>query len=116
MGDHDKHAMHGNSIEAYADDIHKLSKRAQEIYSKLCRHGKMTDRQVLKTMFPDSDDMNLVRPRLTDLKKQRFIVECGDVDDAKTGKLVRLVRAVTPEERAKLIAAENGDDMQARLL
>jgi len=49
----------------------------------------LTDRQVKEKL--DVDDMNNVRPRITELINSRHLRECEDVKDEKTGRKVRTV-------------------------
>lgn len=91
-----------NSLIAYRNEVQKFSKRANLIYGFLLRSGRaMTDRQIKDELFGFSADMNTTRPRISDLVKAGWIREHGKkVIDGVTGKLVRKVQAVSPEERA----------------
>lgn len=53
---------------------------------------RFTDREVLKILFPGKDDMNLVRPRINELLKDKKIEECGTV--WAMGRPVRRCRLV----------------------
>ena len=58
----------------------------------------LTDREVKKLCH--FDDLNDVRPRITELLSYPYerLVECGDVKDFKTKKMVRTTRLVRPGE------------------
>ena len=67
-----------------------LGRRANLILDAVIACGPCTDRQLRNGL--GFDDMNSVRPRISELKKGGFIEECGKVEDPVTGKPVRLVR------------------------
>lgn len=94
--------IHPNSLAAYQADGFKLGKRALEIYALLRDKGPMTDRQVVYAF--GKSDLNYCRPRLTSLLQDDWAVECGETKCSTTGKTVRLVRALSSEERAARIA------------
>ena len=96
---------HQNSKNAFSERIEELSPRAQEIYGKLVRIGQpKTDREILQLCFPGREDMNLVRPRLTELKHEHWVEESGDVKDAMPHVEVRKIRALSAEERQRRLA------------
>jgi len=49
----------------------------------------MTDREVAEALL--FDDMNAVRPRITELVQAGSLVEVGSKQDTETGRTVRLV-------------------------
>jgi len=103
MGKHAQHEMHENSLTAYRS-ITDLSKRAQDIYYTLAHSPRaMTAREVLDKLFPGRGDPNLVRPRLTELKDDGWVVEVTNVVDDLTGCTVSAFRAVSPDTREKLL-------------
>lgn len=51
-----------------------------------------TDRQALNRLYPGSGDMNMVRPRITELIESGYLIECGSVSCPVTGKTVRECR------------------------
>jgi len=51
----------------------------------------MTDRQIKEKLFGESGDMNLVRPRITELIHEHRLIECGEIVDPVTGDTVRRV-------------------------
>lgn len=89
--------MHINSIAAYREEFDKLSQRSKAIYFYLLNAGvARTDRMILGAIFGEGD-MNMVRPRITELLQDGWLVETGSVKDV-TGKTVRLVKALTQAE------------------
>jgi hypothetical protein len=90
-----------NSLIAYRAEIKKFNKRENLIYGFLLRAGRaMTDREIKDELFGFTADMNTTRPRLSDLIRAGWIRETGKTIDGITGKRVRKVKAVSPEERA----------------
>jgi hypothetical protein len=51
----------------------------------------MTDREILNDLFPGRDDMNLVRPRISDLVRDGALIEVGTAIDPASGHEVRQV-------------------------
>lgn len=87
--------IHENSVRSY-HEVEK-AKRHEEILATYRWWGKpLTDRQVKDLMH--FDDLNLCRPRITELIAMRRLKECGNVKDSKTHRTVRLVRLMRPEE------------------
>lgn len=74
-----------NSLEAFrhlADNCHR------EVFDEFLRMGlPLTDRQV-KTLL-GKDDMNDVRPRISELLGFGFLVKSGNIKDEKSGFMVR---------------------------
>lgn len=100
--------IHQHTLEAYSKAAEVLGKRAREVYMCLADNGDLTDRQIRDLLFP-GQDMNLVRPRITDLKRDGWIEETADTTiDAVSHQKVRILRAVDPETRRqrKLAQAE----------
>ena len=91
--------MHANSLIAYYEERRKFNKREKLVYGQLAFGGAQTDRQIKDAVFHVNGDMNLVRPRVSDLIKRGWIIEVGKTKDTVTGKAVRIVKAVSPEER-----------------
>ena len=86
--------MHINSINAYYEELPRLSKRASDIYNFFTNtHSRNerfhTDRQV-KTIL-GFDDMNQVRPRITELIQLGLLEEVGKTKCPITCKMVRVV-------------------------
>ena len=92
--------VHINSLLAYYDEIKNFSKREAMVYGHIAMSPDyLTDRQVKDALFGNGGDMNACRPRISDLIRKGWIKEVGKVKDGVTGKQVRLVRAVTAEEK-----------------
>jgi predicted ArsR family transcriptional regulator len=82
--------IHENSRASYDAIKPELSGRRKEIYLTLCKSSrKMTDREVKDEM--GLNDMNSVRPRITELIKMGHVEEVGNVKCPLTGKTVRQV-------------------------
>jgi hypothetical protein len=95
--------VHDNSVKGYHESIDELHGRARDIYHKLCFFGvPMTARELRDRCYPDQD-MNYVRPRLTELKEQLWVIEFENVEDDLTGKTVAAYKAVSAEKRAQII-------------
>ena len=91
--------VHINSLICYYDEIKKFNKREKLIYGHIAMSkDPLTDRQVKDALFGNSGDMNTCRPRISDLIKKGWLKEVGKVRGV-TGKNVRLVKAVSPEEK-----------------
>lgn len=107
MGKHDTHNMHDNSLDAYADDEAQLSDRATRIL-EIVRSAErpLTARQVLGAYCLElgvrHHDMNLVRPRISELVKDGWLEEAGKVKDAVTGKTVALFQVRQVEHQQEL--------------
>ena len=87
--------MHENSVEAFMGEKFRLDRRCSEVLGAIMQLGSATDRMVKD--FLNYEDMNTVRPRITELKKLGLVYEAGKAKCAKTGKRVRVVR-VKPAE------------------
>lgn len=93
-------SVHINSFTAYLSEFEKLDKRAKLIYGHLAMEQRpMTDREIKDSLFGPSADMNMVRPRISEMKAGGWIVEIGRQQDKVTGQNVRLVKTVSPTER-----------------
>jgi predicted HTH transcriptional regulator len=93
--------MHQHSLQARKDNLADFNERERVIYDLLRVHGPMTDRGVMQRL--GYTDPNMVRPRITELKKSDWVVECGEEVDPGTHVKVRLVKALTPAERSQLL-------------
>ena len=70
--------MHNHSLEAYAQitETGVKDSRAMAILEVFKNAGKpLRDWDVLKRLFPESDNLNLVRPRITELHQMGHLVE-----------------------------------------
>lgn len=98
-------AMHINSLAAFDEIEEERSERANIIYSLMTTAAAaMTDRQVAQAL--GFSDMNMVRPRITELKDNRWAVETGTIECPVTRRHVRLVKALNAAEREALIEAQ----------
>lgn len=101
MGRH----MHINSLAAFDDIEEERSDRANVIYTLMTAAGvAMTDRQIAQAL--GFSDMNMVRPRITELKDNRWAVETGTIECPVTHRHVRLVKALNPVQRDALIESQ----------
>lgn len=80
---------HPNSRKAHAEEGRRLSARAADILDNVRRVGPGTDRELCRRMT--FADLNMVRPRITELIDAGLLVELGSVKDETTGKTVRVV-------------------------
>ena len=91
--------MHNNSRESYEkckgdDNFKRIIHRIANFFET--RTGsKLTDREVKNLMFQTGDipenDMNMVRPKITNLIKADMLEEMGSSYDPNTRRNVRLV-------------------------
>lgn len=90
---------HPNSNDGYRAlrDSGALEGKRQTVYAALQRLGRATDRQVKEWL--GAGDMNAVRPRITELIEAGWAEEVGTCTDATTQRTVRVVRALTADER-----------------
>jgi hypothetical protein len=82
--------VHPNSIEAYHSQEAKLSARAEAVLAWIRFHGRATDRQVAYGMG-FGENLNAVRPRITELIDAGLLRETHNVRCHVTGKTVRVV-------------------------
>lgn len=98
-----KHAMHDNSLSAFSEISDERSERATLIYNLLANMARpMTDREVARML--GFQDLNAVRPRLTELLEGHWLVESTSIKCPVTGKTVRRTYALSPGERQSAIA------------
>jgi hypothetical protein len=93
-------ATHMHSVEAHSESEEVLGERARQVYAWLLDYGPATDRQVRDALFGEAADMNMVRPRISDLITKGRVHEVGETEDHVTGRRVRIVRARMPGELA----------------
>lgn len=95
-------SMHINSLAAFDEIEEERSDRAEIIYALMTAASvPMTDRQVMQAL--GFSDMNMVRPRITELKDNRWAMEVGSIECPVTNRHVRLVKALNAQEREALI-------------
>jgi hypothetical protein len=89
--------MNSNSINAYYEERENLSRRCKQVLQAVENLGKATDRTIKS--YLGFEDMNAVRPRVTELIKAGQLEEAGQTKDTITNKKVRLVklRQATPQ-------------------
>ena len=87
----DGRGRHENSLAAHDVGCAVRFGRRAEIVAWLNDHGPATDREIATGMFGDRADMNMVRPRLTELLDAGAVVEVDRVRDGVTGMTVRRV-------------------------
>lgn len=89
--------LHENTLKAYYEgkQYELFNKRENEILNTL-RGKHLTDRQIKDSL--GYSDLNMVRPRITELCNKGIIEQCGDCKDDVTGKTVRIVRII-PKDR-----------------
>lgn len=81
--------MHENSLTAYEEERSNLSQRAQQVLEHFtCSTRALTDRQVMVAL--GYTEPNQVRPRITELIQNGYLVEAGKTKCAISGKSVRL--------------------------
>lgn len=90
MGKHAKHDIHDNSRDSWREEKPRVYGRRQQILSAFRTAGTLTDRGVAN--FLGWEDMNKVRPRITEMVDDGTLVEVGSVYCQKTRRLVRLLR------------------------
>lgn len=82
---------HSNSLAASEQMQTIITARRAAITAWLRDYGPATDRQVRDALFGTNADMNMVRPRITELLDAGALVECGSVECEVTGRRVRQV-------------------------
>lgn len=82
---------HENSLGAHDAIAVELRGRRAEVMAWLRNHGPATDRQVRDGLYGPNADMNMVRPRISELLDARMIREVDRIEDAATGMQVRRV-------------------------
>ncbi len=86
---HPVHRMHDNSLDAYAKELPRLSRRAMLIHAEVVLGGPGTDRQIMNRM--GFTDMNAVRPRISEMIDLGVLREVATKKCPTTGKRVRVV-------------------------
>jgi hypothetical protein len=89
---HETHEMHENSLETYDEILNdgSISKRCKVIIEAYQKYGSMTDRDVKDCL--NFQDMNAVRPRITEMLQVGILQEVNTILDKATGKPVRVVK------------------------
>ncbi len=87
----DGRGRHDHSLAAHGEIGASLAARRAAIVAWLHNHGPATDRQVRDGLFGQLADMNMVRPRITELLDCGALRECGSVTCPATGRRVRQI-------------------------
>lgn len=87
----DGRGRHANSLEAHGSIEAALEGRRAEIVAWVDLHGPCTVRCIRDGLFGEWADMDMVRPRVTELLAAGRLVECGKVPDHATGRSVMMV-------------------------
>jgi len=87
----DEISSNGPAYEPSSKEIRRQAILA--VYDKAPR--PMRDYDVLQKLFPGSSDMNLSRPRISELIKDKILVECGKGKSHSGNRPVRLVKLAT---------------------
>lgn len=82
--------MHRNSLAAYRAEEPHLSKRASLVMELIAWSGPKTDREVARALG-FGENLNAVRPRITELIDANKLMEVCDRKCPVTGKSVRVV-------------------------
>ena len=82
-------AVHDNSVEAFRDLESFLTGRRLEVYNWVKANGQATDRKIKNSL--GYEDMNQVRPRISELVEFGAFKEVGRELDPKTNCRVRIV-------------------------
>ena len=90
----DGRGRHSNSLAAHDALETALNARRAEIVAWVSLNGPCTVRQIVEGLFGAGADMNLVRPRVTELLNDDRLVEDGSVKDHVSGRPVMLVDVV----------------------
>lgn len=82
--------VHENSLLSYIEEKEngRIGKRQSEVLEFLRENKTATAREIMLSL--GYDDMNKIRPRLTELKGYNLIHEVGKVKDEVTGKTVSI--------------------------
>lgn len=87
----DGRGRHANSLEARGSIEAALEGRRAEIVAWVDLHGPCTVRCINEGLFGKWADMDLTRPRVTELLADGLLNECGRAPDHVTGRTVMLV-------------------------
>ena len=85
---------HETSLAAHEATRPQMVGRRMDIWRWLRANGPATDRDVRDGLYGAAADMNMVRPRITEMLGAGWLIEEGTTHDAATGMRVRRVRAV----------------------
>ena len=97
--------MHKHSLEAFEEITLDKSKQARlNVVLEVIEASKnpLRDWDVLQKLFPGASDMNLVRPRLTELHQMGKIIEGPPMANEARTRNVRTSVAVPKEQQQEL--------------
>lgn len=92
--------MHENSLEALSNinkDGSKV-KRNMEILHLFSGGLRLTDREVLNILRPGSDDMNIFRPRLSELVQAGKLKEVGKKAYGNRNVRILMIKDLTVQQ------------------
>jgi hypothetical protein len=89
-------ALHENSLAARErHEVEFRGRKGRIIEALRSANRPLTDREILEHLYPEGDprrhDMNLVRPRVTELIHERRLEEIFERPDHRTGERVRVL-------------------------
>jgi predicted HTH transcriptional regulator len=88
-----KRRMHEHSLSAYYEGkVEVFTKREGQILAAYERVGKASDREIADEL--GFQDLNAVRPRITELIADGILREVGETKDPVTRKAVRVVEII----------------------
>ena len=93
-------AMHYNSLLAYEEAREALNERCKKILRVIEKFPDSTDRNILHEL--GGTEMNLVRPRITELIKLGLVVETGSMTCGITGRRCRTLGKPVLEHEGQL--------------
>jgi hypothetical protein len=86
--------IHDHSTAAYLQERPRLSARERLIFDHLLTIGKPRSDRHISHELGFGNDLNCVRPRISELIDKGLLQEVGSKICKRTGKRVRLVRAI----------------------
>ena len=94
--------QHENSMFAYEETVKERAARREAVLGVFMTADRpLTDREVMIRL--GFNDMNAVRPRITEMTTDGTLVECSKVRDTVTKRLVRGSRIRIPEQQERFI-------------
>lgn len=101
--------LHENSLAARADERLQgaLEGRREAVRAWVQAHGPCTVRQILEGLYYAGADMDLVRPRVTELLNAGALHEVGTRADHATGRPVMVVDVDLPGQIIMPFAADD---------
>lgn len=92
--------MHINSLLAFDEARKSLNDRCQKILRVIEKFPDSTDRDILHEL--GWSDMNMVRPRITEMVQKGLVVETGSMTCGITGRKCRTLGKPTFEHKGQL--------------